>query len=95
MHTGKYQAVSVYVYPLEALPNPLSGHLASAHDESLQKATQMGRDLGGALPDEVWIVAVETPYMYDFSEELCQDARTAVLLSVGEVKKIILKGVSG
>jgi hydrogenase maturation protease len=94
MHTGKYQAGSVHVYPLEALPSPHSGHLASAHDASLQEAMQMGRDLGAALPDEVWIVAVETPYVYDFSEELSQEARSAVLIAVGEVKKIFLKEIS-
>lgn len=89
MNTGQFELGSVQVFPLESLPGPLTGHLASAHDASLQEALQMGRDLGAELPDEVLIVAVETPYVYDFSEELSSKAAAAVKVAVSEVLRIL------
>jgi len=89
MNTGQFEVGSVQVFPLDTLPGPLTGHLASAHDATLSDALQMGRDLGAELPEEVLIVAVETPYVYDFSEELSPQARTAVTVAVAEVLKIL------
>lgn len=71
--TGK-----VYCFPLEALPNPNTGHLSSAHDTSLQTALSVGRRMGAELPEEVVVIGIETPYVYDFSEQLSPAAAAAV-----------------
>lgn len=78
MNTSQFEIGSVQVFPHSSLPAPLTGHLASAHDASLNEALQMGRELGANLPAQVWIVAVETPYVYDFSEQLSPVAEKSV-----------------
>lgn len=88
MNSGQFVVGSVQVFSLDALPKPLTGHLASAHDASLQEALQLGKDAGAILPEEIIIVAIETPYVYDFSDELSIEAREAVQMAVGEVKKV-------
>jgi hydrogenase maturation protease len=67
---GRGPIGSVYQYSLDELPNQLSGHLASAHETNLQMALQVGRSLGAALPDRVTVIAIESPHVYEFSEEL-------------------------
>lgn len=89
MNSGQFPVGSVQSFGLDVLPKPLTGHLASAHDATLQEALQMGRDLGAELPEEVLIVAIETPYVYDFSEALSEVAKQAVPLAVGEVRKVM------
>ncbi len=88
MNTGQFEIGSVQVFPLDVLPKPLTGHLASAHDASLQEALQMGMDAGVLLPKVVMIVAIETPYVYDFTEELSQLAQEAVQIAIREVKNL-------
>jgi hydrogenase maturation protease len=63
---------------LEALPNPNSGHMGSAHDTSLITALEMGRKMGAVLPDEVMVVGIESPYVYDFSEHLSPAVSAAI-----------------
>jgi len=58
---------------LADLPNPFAGHFGSAHETSLITAMQLGRSLKVHLPERVMIVAIESPYVYDFSEELTPD----------------------
>jgi hypothetical protein len=41
-------------------------------------AIQMGRSLGAELPDRIDVVAIESPYTYDFSEELTPPVAAAV-----------------
>jgi hydrogenase maturation protease len=89
MNSGHFPVGSVQSFGLDVLPKLLTGHLASAHDATLQEALQMGRDLGAELPEEVVIVAIETPDVYDFSEELSETAKQAVPLAVEEAKKIM------
>jgi hydrogenase maturation protease len=60
------------------LHNPNAGHLASAHDATLQTAMEMGRALGAHLPHEVTVVAVQAEDVYDFSEELSSAVAAAV-----------------
>lgn len=89
MTTGQFESGSVHVFPHSDLPRPLSGHLASAHDASLQEALALGREIGADLPSEIQIIAIETPHVYDFSEELSSDAQHAVSLAIREVISIL------
>jgi hydrogenase maturation protease len=76
--TGKNPIGSVLRLEIDDLPVRAGGHLASAHDTSLQNALQMGRALGAKLPERITIVAVESQSVYDFSEELSAQVAAAV-----------------
>lgn len=78
MSTQQVAPGKVLAFPLEALPNPAMGRLASAHDTSLPGALQMGRILGARLPEEIVLIGIETRAKYDFSEELTQETATAI-----------------
>jgi len=80
---------SVWVIPLEELPNPSAGHSASAHDASLLTALETGRQMGLPLPEEVHVVAIEAKQVYDFSEELSPAVAAAVPLAVQAVFEIL------
>jgi hydrogenase maturation protease len=73
---------SVYRLSLESLPNPSAGHLGSAHETNLRTALELGRRMGAPLPKQVMIVAVESPYVYDFSESLTPPVAAAVPVAV-------------
>lgn len=64
------QPGSILVLKLSDLPNYSAFHTTSTHDTSLQKAIELGKDMGAQLPDEVEIVGITTKPVYDFSEEL-------------------------
>lgn len=76
--TGRMPAGTVTRFTLEELPVPGAGHTTSAHDTSLHTALEIGRAMGARLPDEVTIIAVESPQVYDFSEELSPPVAAAV-----------------
>ena len=80
---------TVRVIALDDLPNPFAGHLGSAHETNLQTALQIGRELGAELPAEVTVVAIESPYVYDFSEELSPAAAAAVPLAAKKVLDLL------
>lgn len=61
---------SVEVLKLSELPNYSAYHITSAHDTSLQKALELGRDLGVQLPDEITIIGIATDRIHEFSEDL-------------------------
>ena len=63
-------AGSVSVLKLSQLPNYSAFHITSAHDTSLQKAMELGREMGAHLPEEVMIVGIATEHIHDFSEDL-------------------------
>jgi hydrogenase maturation protease len=69
---------SVSCFDLEALPDPVAGHLSSPHDTSLKAALRLGAQLGLALPQKVLVVAIEAQQVYDFSEELSPPVLAAV-----------------
>jgi hydrogenase maturation protease len=76
--TGQLPAGAVDCFPLMELQNPNAGHLASAHDATLQTALDLGRALGAHLPGEVLVVAIEAEEVYDFSEALSPAVAAAV-----------------
>lgn len=76
--TGQHPIGTAYHFRLDDLYDPTSGHTTAAHDVSLMMAIQIGRSLGAALPDRIDVVAIESPYVYDFSEELTPPVAAAV-----------------
>lgn len=61
---------SISVLKLSQLPNYSAYHVTSTHDTSLQKAMQLGKEMGAHLPEDVMIVGIATERIHDFSEEL-------------------------
>ena len=84
MQTGKHPLGTVSIFPLTNLPNPFSGHSASAHDTSLLTALDTGRRLDIPLPTNknITVVAIEAQNVYDFSEELSEAVENAVPIAV-------------
>ncbi len=80
---------SVHSFALEELPNPFGGHLGSSHETNLQTALQIGRELGAALPAEVRVVAIASPYVYDFSDQLTPPVEAAVPQAVAAVLQLL------
>ncbi len=76
--TGQKPIGAVYQFQLDELYDPTSGHTTAAHDVSLMTAIQIGRSLGAALPARIDVVAIESPYVYDFSEHLTPPVAAAV-----------------
>jgi hydrogenase maturation protease len=80
--TGGSPTGSVTCFPLEALGNAFAGHLGSAHDTSLLTALEVGRTLGAELPKQVSVVAIESPYVFDFSTQLSPEVASAIPAAV-------------
>jgi hydrogenase maturation protease len=76
---------------LSELPNPTSGHMASAHDTSLQDALRMGRSLGAHLPEDITVVTIESRQVYDFSEMLTPPVAAAVPEAIQIIKQLLLE----
>jgi hydrogenase maturation protease len=89
MTTGQFETGSVHVFSHSLLPKPLSGHLASAHDASLQEALQLAAEIGAEVPEDIQIVAIETSHVYDFSEELSEAALIAIPKAISDVISIL------
>jgi len=63
-------AGSISVLRLSQLPDYSAYHISSDHNTTLQKAMEMGRDMGAHLPEDVMIVGISTESIHDFSEDL-------------------------
>ena len=61
---------SISVLKLSQLPNYSAYNITSIHDTSLQKAMELGREMGAHLPDDVMVVGVAIEPIHEFSEEL-------------------------
>jgi hydrogenase maturation protease len=83
--SGQNPIGTVYSFPLSRLPNLSSGHSTAIHDTSLQTALEVGRKLDLVLPEIVWVVAVETEQVYDFTEDLSPPVSDAVPTAVDVV----------
>jgi hydrogenase maturation protease len=80
---------SVYTFPLDELANQAVGHLGSAHDTTLMTALDVGRSMGAELPTKIDIVGIESPYTYDFTEELTAPVQAAIPKAVEVVFKLL------
>jgi len=87
--TGQHPIGAAYRFWLDDLYDPTSGHTTAAHDVSLMTAIQIGRSLGAALPDRIDVVAIESPYVYNFSEELTPPVAAAVPQAVELVMDLL------
>lgn len=76
--TGKYQLGTVLTCRLAELPFNTTSHLNSSHDTSIQDALIMGKSMGANLPEKVYVIAIESQNVYDFSEELSPRVNAAV-----------------
>lgn len=76
--SGQHALGEVYHFDLDDLYDPSAGHTTAVHDVSLMTALKMGRSMGAALPKQITVVAVESPYTYDFTEELSPPIQAAV-----------------
>jgi hydrogenase maturation protease len=85
MNLGRAPAGTVTSFSLEELGDPFAGHLASTHETNLQTALELGRSMGMKLPSEIFIVAIESPHIYEFSETLSPSVTKAVPIAVDEV----------
>jgi len=61
---------SISVLKLSQLPNYSAYHTTSIHDTSLQKAMELGKQMGAYLPDDVMIIGIATKCIHDFSDDL-------------------------
>ena len=93
IQTGSKPNGTIYSLPLSGLPNLSAGHTTAIHDTSLMTALSVGRQMGLELPDEVWVVAVEAEYVFDFSEDLSPEIEAAVPKAVDLVKAILTTGI--
>ena len=89
MQTGQSPVGSVNVFPLAALPDPMAGHSASAHDATLITALRTAEHIGADIPQKVDVVAIEAKNVYDFSEDLSQPIATAVPEAVQAVLDLL------
>ena len=87
--TGHHPIGTAYRFRLDDLYDPTTGHTTAAHDVSLMAAIQIGRSLGAALPDRIDVVAIESPYVSDFSEELTPPVAAAVPQAVELVMDLL------
>lgn len=85
IQTRAGRAGEVYGFPLPALPDFSAGHTTAAHDTSLQTALQVGQAMGAQLPDQIDIVAIEAPRVYDFCTQLSPAVAAAVPVAVAAV----------
>jgi len=61
---------SISVLKLSQLPNYSAYHTTSVHDTSLQKAMELGRQMGAYLPADVMIIGIVTRCIHKFSDDL-------------------------
>ena len=83
--SGQHALGEVYHFDLDDLYDPSAGHTTAVHDVSLMTALKMGRSMGADLPKQITVVAVESPYTYDFTEELTPPVEAAVPIAAQTV----------
>lgn len=89
LETGRGPVGSVHACRLEALGNPAVGHLASAHETSLQTALEVGRRLGAALPAQIVVIGVEAQPVLEFSDQLSPPVAAAVPSAATRVRQLL------
>jgi hydrogenase maturation protease len=84
---------TIYSLPLSQLPDFSSGHSTALHDTSLATALTFGRKMKMELPEDVWVIAVEAEYVFDFSEELSPPVAAALPGAVKILMEILTKDI--
>jgi hydrogenase maturation protease len=82
---------SINCYKLDDLPNPVSEHMSSAHDTTLQNALRIGRELGIQLPKDIAVVTVESQKVYEFSEELTPSVAAAIPKAIKIIQDLLIE----
>lgn len=80
---------SISVLKLSQLPNYSAFHITSVHDTSLQKAMELGREMGAHLPEEVIVVGIATDHIHEFSEDLSSPVARVVPCVVNIVLELL------
>ena len=80
---------TVRALALDDVPWGSAGHLDSAHDTSLQTALRLGSRLGAALPDRVYVVAVQASPPEEFSEHLSAAVAEAIPVAADAVVSLL------
>jgi len=80
---------SISVLKLNQLPNYSAYHIASTHDTSLQKAIEMGREMGAHLPENVLVVGIAIDRIHEFSEDLSPPVAQVVPVVVNIVLDLL------
>ncbi len=75
----------VFSFRLEELSDFSAGHTIAVHDTSLQTAIELGKAMGAQLPEDIFIVGIETERVYDFSEELTPAVEASIPLAIQAV----------
>lgn len=89
INLGHGRVGEVRCFDLYDLPDPASGHLASAHETNLQTALAVGRTMRVPLPGQVTVVAIESSPVYDFSEDLTPPVAAAVVVAARQVLELL------
>lgn len=82
---------TIFSLPLSGLPDFSSGHSTAIHDTSLATALTVGRKMQMELPEDVWVVAVQAEYVFDFSEELSPPVAAALPGAVNVLMEVLTK----
>ena len=93
INLGNKPLGSLHYFELGELQNQSAGHLSSTHDTTLQTALEVGQSMGAKLPDHITVIGVESPYVYDFSEELTPTVASAVPGAVDLVLRALQENV--
>jgi len=93
IHTGTHPNGTIFSLPLSRLPNLSSGHSTAVHDTSLTNALEVGKLMDFVLPDEVWIVAIETDEIYTFSEEISDTVSKSIPKTLDIIQKMLVNNL--
>ena len=84
IETNNGKPGSIYRLKLDDLPTRTTN---SIHDASLKTAIALGNKLGGKLPADIVIIAIEAEIKWEFSEELSPSVQASVTPAVQAVLK--------
>lgn len=89
--TEKHQLGTVLTLQLKELPRNTISHMSSAHDTTIQDALMIGESTGANLPEDIFVIVIESQKVYDFSEELSPSVGAAVPEAAQRVIDLITK----
>ena len=87
--TGEGPRGRVTTMQLGDLRNPGAGHVNSGHEASLQTALEMARLLKAVVPEDIWVVAIETERVFDLTEDLTPEVAAALPHAVEAVRRLL------